>query len=59
MFDEKPVMDSEDLIKVLFKLFILHHYFPIILLLPSNYSILVSDLGSGPEKVAQIPESLA
>jgi len=46
------VMASRDLVMVLFSLFILHHCFPILLVIKSCHSILGSDLGSGPKKVA-------
>lgn len=55
MFDEIPGMASRGLIKVLFNLFLLNHCFPILLFLLSYHSILGSDLGFGPKKVAQIP----
>ena len=32
MFDEMPVMASRGLVKDLFNYFLLHHYFPVILL---------------------------
>ena len=57
MFDKIAVMDSGDLIKVLFNLLLLHHCFPVLLLILSYHSIFGSDLGSGPEKVAQISET--
>jgi len=59
MFDEIPVMASRALVELLFNLLLLHHGFPILLLLLSYHSILGSDLGSELEKVAQIPGSLA
>ena len=59
MLDEMPVMASRGLIMVLFKLFILHHWFPILLLILRYHSIMGSDLGSGREKVAQMPDSQA
>ena len=59
MFDEMPIMDIRGPIKVLFNLLLLHHYFHVRLLLLSYHSILGSDLGSGPEKVSKILESLA
>jgi hypothetical protein len=52
MFDKMLVMASRGLVKGLFNYFILHHCFPIILLFSRCHSILGSDLGSGPEKVA-------
>ena len=52
MFDEMHVMASRGLVKVLFNLLFLHHYFTIILLILSYHSIMGSDLGSGPRKVA-------
>lgn len=54
MFNKILVMAYRGLIKVLLILFLLHHYFPISLLLLSYHSILGNDMGSGPEKVAQI-----
>jgi len=59
MFDEMPIMASRVLVKVLFNLILLHHCFSILLLILSYHSILGSDLGSRPEKVAQIARSLA
>jgi len=59
MFDKILVMASRGLIKVLFNLLLLHHCFPIILLLLIYHSILGNDSGFGPEKVAQIPGTLA
>ena len=50
MFDEMHVMASRGLFKVVFKLFLLHHYFTVLLLILSYHSILSSDLGSGTEK---------
>ena len=58
MFDEMPSMTSKSLIKVLFNLLFLHHFFLVILLFLSYHSILGSDLGSWPEKVAQISGTL-
>jgi len=52
MFDEITVMASGGLVKVLFKLMLLHHCFPVLLLILSYQSILGSELGSGPEKLA-------
>ena len=51
MFDKIPGMASRGVIKVLFDLFLLHHCFPILLLISSYHSILGSGLGSGPKKV--------
>ena len=59
MFDEMPIMASRSLVKSLFNYLLLHHCFPVILLFLSYHSILGSDLDFGPEKVAQILESLA
>ena len=59
MFDEILVMASRCLIKILFNLFLLHHCFPVLLLLISYHYILSSDLGSRPKKVAQILGTLA
>ena len=59
MFGEMPVIASRGLVKVLFNLFIWHHCFPILLVILSYHSILGSDLGSGPKKVAKILGSLA
>jgi len=55
MFDEMLFMASWGPVKGLFKYLILHHCFHIILLFQRCHSILGSDLGSWPEKVAQIP----
>lgn len=55
MFDEMLVMDSRVLFNRLFIYFLLHHNFPIILLLWRYYSIMCSDLGSRHEKVAEKP----
>jgi len=52
MFDEITVMASGGLVKVLFKLMLLHHFFPVLLLILSYQSILGSELGFGPEKLA-------
>ena len=59
MFEEMPVMAGRDLIMVLINLLLLHHCFHVILLLLSYHSILGSELGSRPKKVAQISGSLA
>jgi len=55
MFDEIPIMASRDLIKVLFNLFLLHHCFPILLLLLSYHSIMGSNLSSRPKKSGSNP----
>lgn len=59
MFNEMPVMASRGLVKVLFNLLLLHHCFHIPLIILSYHSILGSDLGFGPKKVAQILGMLA
>lgn len=52
IFDEIHVVACRGLVMVLFSLFLLHHYFPLILLILSYHPILGSDLGSWPKKVA-------
>lgn len=59
MFDEMPVMASRGLIKVFFNLLLLRHCFLALLLLLNYHSIMGSDLGFWPEKVAQILGRLA
>ena len=52
MFDEMSGMASRVSVMVLFILFLLHHFFPLFLLISIYHSILGSGLGSGLEKVA-------
>lgn len=58
MFDEMPVMASKGMIKILFNLLVMHHCFPVILLLLSYHSILSNDLGSPPEKSGSNPRDI-
>jgi len=58
MFDEMHVMASYGMIKVLFNLFLWHHFFPVLLQL-FNHSIMGNDLGFGPEKSGSNPGTLA
>ena len=52
MFDEMFVMASRGLVKVLFKLLLWYHCFPIILLILIYHSNMGCDLDSRLEKVA-------
>ena len=52
MFDEMPVMASRDLLDFLLNIFLLHHCFPVILLILIHHSIVGNALGSRPKKVA-------
>ena len=52
MFDEMLGLASRGLVMDLFSLFLLHHYFLVLLLISSYHSILGKGLGSGPKKVA-------
>jgi len=54
MFEKMYVIASRGLIKVLLNILLFHHCFLVFLLPLSYHSILGSDLGSGPKKVAQI-----
>jgi len=51
MFDEIPGMANRGMVMVLFRLFLLHNFFPIFLMISSYHSILGSGLGSGPGKI--------
>jgi len=59
MFDAMLVMASWGLVKALINDLLLYHCFPVLYLILSFHSILGSGLGFGPEKVAQILDSLA
>jgi len=59
MFDEIIVMATRGLVKALINYLRLHHSFPVLYLILSFHSIMSSGLGSRPQKVAQILESLA
>ncbi len=52
MLDEMPIMASRGLVKVLLNYLLLHHCFHVLYLIQSFHSILGSDLGSRPEKLA-------
>jgi len=52
MFDEMFVMASRGLVMVFFRLFILYHCHPLLLLILSYHSILGNDMGFWSEKVA-------
>ena len=46
-----PGMASRGLVMVLFNLLLLHHCFPIFLMISSYHSIIGSGLGAGPKKL--------